>query len=122
MRHLGFPFGFGADGRTSTAAPGAHVRNLVEQVLFTSPGERVNRPDFGSGLFGLVFEPNSDAIGAALRVRVEGSLQQWLSDLILLEAVTVSTDDATLTVVVQYVERLSQERRVETVTRTGGAP
>ena len=36
-----------------------HIRDLIEQVLFTSPGERVMRPDFGAGLLALVFEPNS---------------------------------------------------------------
>ena len=59
-----------------------HVRDLVEQVLFTAPGERVNRPQFGSGLLGLVFEPNGDALAAATRARVDGALQLWLSDVV----------------------------------------
>ena len=48
-----------------------HVRDLIEQVLFTTPGERVNRPTFGSGLLQLVFAPNSDALAAATEMTVQ---------------------------------------------------
>lgn len=115
MPYLGLPFAFGPDGRTATTDLPSHVRDLVEQVLFTSPGERVNRPDFGSGLLGLVFEPNSDALAAATRSRVEGSLHQWLADVIHLEGVVVRAQDAALEVTVQYVLRATQDRKTETI-------
>ncbi|MGC5172569.1 GPW/gp25 family protein [Microbacterium sp. DT81.1] len=115
MTFLDHPFSFGSDGRTAATGHTDHVRDLVEQVLFTAPGERVNRPDFGSGLLGLVFEPNSEALAAATRSRVEGSLNQWLGEVIQLEGVVVRAQDATLQVTVQYVVRLTQERRVETI-------
>lgn len=115
MGHLDHPFGFGPDGRTATTDLADHVRDLVEQVLFTSPGERVNRPDFGSGLLGLLFEPNSDALAAATRSRVEGSLHQWLAEVIEVEAVVVRPSDSTLEITVQYVVRVTQERRTETI-------
>lgn len=115
MTYLGYPFAFGPDGRTAATDLTGHVRDLVEQVLFTSPGERVNRPDFGSGLLGLLFEPNSEALAAATRSRVEGSLHQWLADVIHLEGVVVRAQDMVLEVTVQYVVRSTQDRKTETI-------
>jgi phage baseplate assembly protein W len=115
MPDLDYPFTFGADGRTATTSAPEHVRDMVEQVLFTAPGERVNRPDFGSGLLGLLFEPNSEALAAATRARVEGALNQWLAEVIQLESVVVRSQDALLEVTVQYVVRLTQERHTESI-------
>lgn len=112
--YLAHPFGVGGDGRAETASASEHVRDLVEQVLFTAPGERVNRPDFGSGLLGLVFEPNSDALATAVKARVEGSLHQWLAEILTLEGVRVEARDSTLDVRVQYVVRATGERTIAT--------
>ena len=76
--HLDHPFHFDGRGRTAVTGNDDHVRDLIYQVLFTRPGERVNRPDFGSGLLEQVFEPNSDALAAAVQATVQGALQQWL--------------------------------------------
>src|SRR5215213_2652633 len=113
MPDLDYPFGFGPDGRTATTSQQDHVRDMVEQVLFTAPGERVNRPDFGSGLLGLLFEPNAEALAAATRARVEGALNRWLVEEIQLDGVIVRPDDTRLEVTVQYVVRQTQERRTE---------
>lgn len=121
MVDVSHPFSFGPDGRTATASRSDHVRDLIEQVLFTNPGERVNRPDFGSGLQGIVFEPNGEAVAAALRARVEAALQHWLADVIALEAVTTRSDDGVLEVTVQYVERVTAQRRTETLRSQQGA-
>ncbi|MFJ8113477.1 GPW/gp25 family protein [Streptomyces sp. NPDC096132] len=110
MTYLGHPFGIGGDGRTATTGADGHVRDLVEQVLFTAPGERVNRPDFGSGLLGLVFEPNSEALASAVRARVEGALHRWLGEVIQVETVTVRAVESTLAVQVGYVVRATGER------------
>ena len=115
MVDINHPFAFGPDRRTLSPPRSDHVRALIEQVLFVSPGQRVNRPDFGSGLQGLVFEPNGEAIAAALRTRVEASLQQWLAGVITVEAVAVEADDGVLEITVQYVEGLTRERHVQTV-------
>jgi uncharacterized protein len=106
-----FPFHFDSRGGTASAGDGDHIRDLIEQVLFTSPGERVNRPDFGCGLLHLVFSSGSDETSAALQFMVQGALQKWLSDLIQVEAVRVECREASLVVVVQYVVRRSQERQ-----------
>ncbi len=110
MVYLDHPFRIGGDGRSATTGATDHVRDLVEQVLFTAPGERVNRPDFGSGLLGLLFEPNSDALAAAVRARVEGSLHQWLAEVIQLDGVSVEASDSTLDVQVRFVVRATGER------------
>jgi len=106
---IDYPFHVGTSGRTATTAGDAHLRDLIEQVLFTSPGERVNRPTFGSGLLQLVFEGNSDALAAAAQLSVQGSLQQWLGELIEVHSVSVENVDSTLTVTVRYVVRRSQQ-------------
>jgi Bacteriophage baseplate protein W len=108
-----FPYHFDGRGRTASAGPDDHVRDLVEQVLFTLPGERVNRPDFGSGLLQLTFAPLSDELAAATQALVQGALQQWLGDLIGIERVEVTHDDAALGVVVEYVVERTGERRVD---------
>lgn len=109
---LDYPFQFDGSGRTATSDDADHVRDLIEQVLFTSPGERVNRPTFGSGLMQLVFAPNSDALAAATQVSVHGALQQWLGDILMVEGVDVRRDDAALRVTVRYALRQTQERHV----------
>jgi hypothetical protein len=110
--NVAFPIHFDARGRTASTPDDAHIRELLEQVLFTTPGERVNRPTFGSGLLQLVFAANNDALAAATQLAVQGALQQWLGDLIEVEAVRVERDDATLQVTLQYFIRRNQERQI----------
>jgi len=108
-----FPYQFDGRGRTAEADDERHVRDLIEQVLFTSPGERLNRPTFGSGLLQLVFQPNSSELAATVQFLVQSSLQQWLGDLIQIEGVDVESEEATLRVTVRYVIIRSQQRRTE---------
>jgi len=116
--HIDYPFHIDGRGRTAlTAGDDAYIRDLIEQVLFTSPGERVNRPSFGSGLLQLVFAPNSDVLAGAVEMTVQAALQQWLGALILVEAVDVRQADALLEVTVRYVVRRSQQRQVAQFSR-----
>jgi hypothetical protein len=112
-RHLDFPFRLDGRGRAAIAGDDEHVRDLIHQVLFTSPGERVNRPDFGCGLKTLVFRPASDALAAATQVLVKSSLQRWLEREIEVEAVEVDAVESSLVVTVAYSRRSTGERRVE---------
>ena len=89
-------------GRVATTEADDHVRDMIFQVLFTDPGERVNRPDFGCGLLQLVFEPNSDALATATQFLVHGSLQRWLADVIQADRVEISNEGERLTVEVAY--------------------
>src|SRR5262249_21360789 len=100
--NLNFPYGFDGRGRTDEAALDDYVRELVEQVLFTSPGERVNLPDFGSGLLQLPFAPNSTELAAATQFSVQGALQKWLSGYVRVQSVVASAVDAQLSVTVEY--------------------
>ncbi|MGD2114786.1 MAG: GPW/gp25 family protein [Acidobacteriota bacterium] len=109
--NIAFPFHVGPDGRTATAGVEEHLRGLVEQLLFTAPGERVHRPELGTGLREMVFAPGGDELASAARLLVQGALQQWLGELIQVEAVEVEAEEATLTVTVRYLVRRSQERR-----------
>ncbi len=112
MSHLAFPYRVDARGRSAEADEDDWIRGLIEQVLFTTPGERVNRPTFGCGLLQLVFAPNAPALGTTVQLSVQSALQQWLGELITVEAVTVRNDDAALEVTVQYSNRRTQERQV----------
>lgn len=117
--NIDFPYHFDGRGRTADAGYEEHIRDLIEQVLFTSPGERVNRPDFGSGLLQLAFAPNSNELAAATQFLVQGALQQWLGDLILVESVQVESQDSELRVSIQYVIRRTQQRTTSQFSRGG---
>ena len=116
---LDYPFSFDSRGHTAETDEDEHIRDLIEQVLFTTPGERVNRPAFGSGVLQLVFAPNSDALAAATQLTVQGALQQWLGDLIQVEAVDVQSEESTLQVTVQYTVRRTQQQQVAQFVREG---
>jgi phage baseplate assembly protein W len=115
---IDYPFHIDQQGHTASTDYEAHVRDLIEQLLFTMPGERVNRPTFGSGLMQLVFEPNSEELATAVQFLVQGSLQQWLGDLIMVEAVQITSRESTLEVLIQYLLRRTQERRTEQFKRS----
>jgi uncharacterized protein len=115
--NIDFPYQFDTRGRTATAGEDDHIRDMIMQVLFTAPGERVNRPDFGSGLLQLLFAPNSDELATATQFLVQGALQRWLGDLIVTEAVAVESDEGLLRVTVQYTVRRTQQRRVDQFTQ-----
>ena len=115
---VAFPLGFDGRGRTALADRDRHVRDLIEQVLFTAPGERVMRPTFGSGLLQLPFQPNGETLAATTEFLVRGSLQQWLGDVIDVAAVTVERDDATLRIGVRYVVRSDGRTGVAEFERT----
>src|ERR1700750_764298 len=108
---IDYPYDFDSRGRTAGTTDDEHIRDLIEQVLFTTPGERVNRPTFGTGVMQLIFAPNSEALSTATQFLVQGALQQWLGDLTQVEAVEVASEEATLTVSVQYLVRRTQKRQ-----------
>lgn len=108
--NIDYPYQFDSVGRTAGTTADEHIRDLIEQVLFTAPGERVNRPTFGSGLMQLIFAPINDALAATVQMSVQGSLQQWLGDLIRVEDVLVQSEDSTLRIQVQYTVIKTMER------------
>lgn len=121
MSQIRFQLQFDSRGRTAFTDDAGHIHDLIEQVLFTSPGERVNRPTFGSGLQQMVFEPTSDAIAGTLQYVVQGALQQWLGDLIDVLSLEVTSEESTLTVRLVYVMRRTQQRVTDVFVRQGAA-
>jgi phage baseplate assembly protein W len=114
---INFPFQVDNRCRTATVKEEEHIRQLVEQVLFTSLEERVNRPSFGSNINQLIFAPNSEELATATQFLVQGALQQWLGTLIHVESAEVHSEESTLHVSVQYIIRRTQERQVAAFVR-----
>jgi len=108
-----YPYGFDSSGHTAQTDLPSHISDMIEQILLTSPGERVNRPTFGCGVTQLVFAPNSDALAATKQQVIQASLQQWLSDLIRVNAVDVSAQDSTLLITVTYTIIQSQQQQTQ---------
>jgi phage baseplate assembly protein W len=121
MTQFGYPFRIDARGRTAGATSEQHIRDMIAQVLFTTPGERVNRPDFGCDLRQLVFAPSTSEQAPAIQYLVQGALQQWLGEWIQVEAVQVDSEENVLSVTVQYVVPQTEERRVVQF-QEGGLP
>jgi phage baseplate assembly protein W len=116
--HIDYPFRVDDRGRTAETSDNDYVRDLVEQVLFTAPGERVNRPTFGSGVLRLVFEPNSAELATATEFLVQSALQEWLADLVEVQGVQVSSVDSTLQVEVRYQVRSQPQPQPRTTVLT----
>jgi phage baseplate assembly protein W len=117
---VAFPYDFDAHGHTAAAGYADHVRQLVEQLLFTAPGERVNRPEFGTGLLQLVFAPNSPELAATVEFTIQAALEQWLGDLIQVDALRVESEEAVLRVGLTYTLRATGEQASVTLTPGGG--
>jgi uncharacterized protein len=117
--NIDYPFHFRDTKRTATASDADHIQHMIEQLLLTNPGERVNRPDFGSGLLGRVFEPNSPDQAAVLEATMQAAVLQELGDLIELQTLEVTSEEETLRVVVNYVIRATGEPRTGSIERSG---
>ena len=116
---IDFPFHFDARGRTASTGTDDHIRDMIEELLFTNPGERVNRPDFGSGLLQMVFAPNSPELAATLQFTVKAALNRWLGDLIDVQSLEVMAQDSTLQVSLSYLVKKTGDVRSETFIQGG---
>ncbi len=96
-------------GRSAMADEERHVRDMLELVLFTAPGERTHRPDFGCGLNQLIFLDNTPEMAVTVEMTVRTAVQRWLGDVMTVEALSVTSVDATLTVDLTYRLRSSGE-------------
>lgn len=121
MSGVDYPFQFDGRGRTGMSSADEYIRELIEQVLLTAPGERVMRPTFGSGVRQLLFGAASPEVATATQYLVQSSLQQWLADLITVEAVEVQAREGELSVNVRYLDRRSQARATARVSLQGAS-
>ncbi len=117
--NIDYPFHFDSHGRTAATDDNDHIRDMIEEFLFTNPGERVNRPDFGSGLLQLIFGQNSPELAATLQFTIQAGLQRWLGDLITVQKVEVNAQDSTLTVLVVYIVKSTGAQQSQTFANGG---
>jgi phage baseplate assembly protein W len=113
---IAFPFQIDPRGRIAITSYPSHIRDMIEQLLFTTTGERVEQPDLGCGLADLVFTPNSPELAAAVQASAQGALQRWLGDVITVDSLTASADDATLSITVNYRITATGEQGSATIT------
>ncbi|HZF20327.1 MAG TPA: GPW/gp25 family protein [Burkholderiales bacterium] len=108
---FGFPLAIDAAGRVNASGGDEAIRGKIIQVLFTAPGERVNQPTFGCGLFNLVFEPNNDVLVPAMEFTIRQALVRWMADEIITDGVSVNSSDETVIVEIAYRKKqdLSQQ-------------
>lgn len=118
--NLQYPYGFDSTGHTAQDDLPSHIRDMIEQILLTAPGERVNRPTFGCGVIQLIFAPNSDALAATQQQVIQASLQQWLADLIRVNGVEVTAQDASLQITITYTITQSQQQQTQQFVYGGG--
>jgi hypothetical protein len=116
--NIDYPFHIDGRGRTALTDDDDHIRDMLEQLIFTSPGERVNRPDFGSGILQLIFAPNSPELAATLQFTLQAAIQRWLGDVIELQSLEVQSDNSKLTIDLKYVVRRTQQTQTASFTRT----
>jgi phage baseplate assembly protein W len=122
MSQINYPIHFDGSGRTAQTDDSGYIRDLIEQVLLTAPGERVMRPTFGSGVLQLVFAEATPEVAATTQFLIQGALQQWLSDVITVDTVDVQVRDSVLLITVQYLERRTRKRGVAQIHAPGATP
>jgi hypothetical protein len=106
MAGFDFPFAVAPTGSVTTSLDDdANLRAQIIQVLFTTPGERVNQPEFGCGLFNLVFDPANSVLFAAVEFTAGQALTRWLGDRLVVLAVDVAAEAESLSVRVDYLRR-----------------
>lgn len=115
--NIAYPWHFDSRGRTALTDSDTHIRDMLEQLLFTNPGERVNHPDFGSGLQQFVFAPTSPEIAAALQYTLKAAIQRWLGDVLTLQGLNVVSEDSTLSITIQYVVKATGDTQTATFTQ-----
>jgi phage baseplate assembly protein W len=117
---VAFPYGLDDRGRTATATYNDHVEQMLELLLLTRPGERVNQPTFGCGVLDHVFAPNSPEIAAALNVTIAAAISLWLQDVILVTALDVTAQDSQLIVNIGYTVLATGSPTTLTLSVPGG--
>ena len=106
-----FPFAVNSAGRITASGGDDAIRGKMIQVLFTAPGERVHLPDFGCGLFNLVFEPNDAVLAATMEFTVGQALNRWLGDDIVVDGIEVEALEETVSIQIAYTNRQDLSRQ-----------
>jgi hypothetical protein len=113
MKNIAYPFAI--DDYRGAFAESAdhteHVKQMITQVLFTAPGERMNRPEFGCGLRRMIFAPNSDVTASLLQITIYEALENWLGSLISVDQVEVEAREEILEVQIVYMLKTIRQRQ-----------
>lgn len=109
--YLNFPFGLAPDGSVAVVDEDDHIRERLEQILFTAPGERVMVPDFGCGVRDLVFAGNNEVLAAATEFKVARALQTYMGNQVLITGVDVTNDEEKLRIVINYTKSKDLQRQ-----------
>ena len=122
-RGMAFPPRVGGDGRVAWSEGEANVRESIQVILLTERRERLLLPEFGGGLSGYLFEPNTVATRRLIKDRIQRALEQW-EPRISVESVTVEPDPqdpeaAVATITYQLVATQTRERVSLGVTLAG---
>jgi phage baseplate assembly protein W len=120
--NIGYPYAIGTTGLTSVDPDADHVRGMIEQLLLTNPGERVNQPGFGAGLYQLLFAPNSPELAATLQLSLQAAIQRYLADVVAVQSLNVTADNELLQVQVNYILRQTGQVSTAQVELTLGGP
>ncbi len=107
---FGFPFAVNKAGGIIASGGDEAIRGKIIQVLFTAPGERVNMPEFGCGIFNLVFEANNTVLAAAMEFTIGQALARWLDEDIIVDGIEVESREETITVEISYTKRQDLSR------------
>src|SRR5918912_726185 len=120
-RHLSFPFRVGVDGRAAQISTlEEHIRDELIQLLLTNPAERLFLPTFGGGVRRLVFESADDATAGLAKAVITQSVSRFLGHRVTLEELTVTAEDATITIDLKYRIAGTEDTRVLRFQRKGG--
>jgi phage baseplate assembly protein W len=114
QRFLDYPYGVSGSGIPNTTPADDHLRDLILQVLFTNPGERLNLPEFGAGVHSLVFTPNNETLRTSAQFLIATNLQRWLGDRIDVEQVNVSSEagiEHLVSIEIVYTIKATQQRQ-----------
>src|SRR6516225_5348715 len=114
QRFLDYPYSVSSTGVPKLTGTDDHMRDLILQLLFTNPGERVNLPEFGVGVQQLVFAPNSDALRTSAQFLISTGLQRWLSDRIQVNQVLVTSqpgEEEAVSIEIVYTLIATQQRQ-----------
>jgi phage baseplate assembly protein W len=120
--NIGYPYSVGEIGLTAVDTDADHVRGMIEQLLLTNPGERVNQPNFGAGLYQLLFAPNSPELAATLQLSLQAAIQRYLADLVVVQSLNVTADNELLLVQVNYILRQTGQASTAQVELAPGGP
>jgi phage baseplate assembly protein W len=112
-RHLSYPFRIGPNGRpVQVTSIEEHIRDELEQLLLTSPGERLFLPEFGVGLQKLSFGNLNESNLALAKTVFTEKLAKWLGNRIIPDELELEVVNDKINLKLRYRIRETNDSRV----------